>query len=107
MAFMDGNTPVGFCQLKEEPKAMKVARLYIDQSYSGKGAGKALMEHVMIKTQVLGKRSMWFEVFESNKPAMGLYNKLGFKKVDYYRISLINEEIVDVMSKELYIYMIM
>lgn len=53
----------------------ELAWLYVDPAYMGQGIGKKLIKHVMdnIKT-----RPLYVEVLAGNKPAIGLYESMGF-----------------------------
>ncbi len=62
---------VGFCAYKKN----HIGWLFVLSEYRGKGIGQALIKHALEKLE--GQGSLY--VVKSNKPALNLYEKLGFK----------------------------
>lgn len=55
----------------------------IREGYRGAGLGKYIMAEVLklAKKQLPGLKVFWLDVYENNAPAIGLYEKMGFKIV--------------------------
>ena len=52
----------------------------VDENYRHRGYGKYLLAGAISVAQKMGKKSMFLEVRDNNENALGLYEKLGFKK---------------------------
>lgn len=67
--------------------AAEITFLATDPDRRRRGEMQYLLEFLLQRLQ--SKESLWLEVHEKNTPALGLYEKLGFKKVGerpgYYR----------------------
>lgn len=84
-------TPIAYCQLRDhkhenndvidDPDALELKRLYIDQRYHGVGIGKRLILQSVAKAKELGKKTIWLYVWENNANAIGFYERQGFRKV--------------------------
>ncbi|KAJ8655123.1 hypothetical protein O0I10_009158 [Lichtheimia ornata] len=87
----DATTPIAYCQLRDhkhenndvidDPDALELKRLYIDQRYHGVGIGKRLILQSVAKAKELGKKTIWLYVWENNANAIGFYERQGFHKV--------------------------
>lgn len=53
--------------------------LYVVPEHRRRGIGKALMQYVEDWARTRGDRQIGLQVFESNKPALNLYNQLGYQ----------------------------
>jgi GNAT superfamily N-acetyltransferase len=60
--------------------ALEIARIYVVQSYVGKGVGKALIEKSIEIAGNLGKKTLYLGVWEKNKKAIDFYTAWGFTK---------------------------
>lgn len=50
------------------------------KDYRKKGLGTELMRLALAEAKKIGIKLVWLQVFSTNKDAIGLYRKLGFKK---------------------------
>lgn len=50
------------------------------KDYRKKGLGTKLMRLALAEAKKIGIRLVWLQVFSTNKDAIGLYRKMGFKK---------------------------
>lgn len=53
--------------------------LYVLPEHRRKGIGKALMLHAEAWAKARGDRQIGLQVFQSNQPALNLYDRLGFR----------------------------
>jgi len=81
---VDGkSTVVGHAELDVFGKDIKISRLLIDKSQRGKGFGEQMVVAIINYIQEkLDYKSIFLTVFTFNKPAIALYEKLGFKTVE-------------------------
>ena len=67
-----------------------IALLCVKKAYQGAGLGKSLLEYCIKNCQARGYNSFFLHVATTNKPAMNLYKKLGFKEMriirNYYHL---------------------
>ncbi|KAI7885084.1 acyl-CoA N-acyltransferase [Lichtheimia hyalospora FSU 10163] len=85
-----GNMPIAYCQLRDQkhdnddviddPNAVELRRLYIDQRYHGVGIGRRLILQSIAKAKELGKKTIWLYVWVNNSNAIGFYERQGFHK---------------------------
>lgn len=81
---------VGYCSYYIQPIVSlrgikKVAVVYsiaVDRNYSRMGFGEALLKESLKELTVNDIESIWLFVNAENKAAIGLYNKIGFEKID-------------------------
>lgn len=84
-----GSQLVGYVQFAQgttEPcvkteKPIELARLYVDESWHGKGAASKLLSEGLSHVKKLGFRSVWLGVWEKNIRAQKFYFKSGFHRV--------------------------
>lgn len=69
----------------EEP-ALKLDRLYLDDSVRRKGIGSLLIEHAKAETLRLGKQLLWLERMSTNDATIGFYRKHGFVDGGQFRL---------------------
>jgi L-amino acid N-acyltransferase YncA len=86
VAVDDGGTVVGTAEMGRRlggPAAHTAsAGFMVDPAHAGRGAGRALGEHVIARARADGYRSIVFNaVAESNARAVGLWRSLGFEIV--------------------------
>lgn len=76
--------PVGVCAIlkRDDPKyPYELAKMAVDRNERGKNIGWLLGKAVIEKTRELGAKKVFLESNTKLTPAMGLYDKLGFKKI--------------------------
>lgn len=66
-----------------------IGGLFVDGQYQGRGIGTALVQMAKEKTDVLE-----LDVYALNQPAIGFYDKQGFRIICFHRGVLSREEIV-------------
>lgn len=74
-----------FTKLKSR-KPVKLHRIYLDPTVHGKGLGKKLMAWVEQEFCIPGPSLLWLEVMDSQHAAIRFYEKLGFNKVQAFRL---------------------
>jgi DNA-binding MarR family transcriptional regulator/N-acetylglutamate synthase-like GNAT family acetyltransferase len=81
---LDGETPVGVCALikMDDPVyEYELAKMAVSPKAQGKSVGYKLGSAIVEKARSLGAHNLYLESNTILKPAIGLYQKLGFKKV--------------------------
>lgn len=85
-----------YCTVYQNGKAAACASAAVEQGYAlmqnvivhstlrGKGLGEKLCRAVLEKARRQGARYAYLQVVQTNKAAMNLYSKLGFRKVYTY-----------------------
>ncbi len=81
LALID-NCPVGYVVAFMAEGEARIISIAIDLRWRRRGIGESLMLEIMDRAEKLGAKKIYLEVKESNNPALRLYEKLGFKKVD-------------------------
>ena len=85
IALLNGN-PVGTCALikmENTPYDYELAKMAVSPKAQGLGIGLALGQHIIAKAKELGAKDVFLESNTLLRPAITLYHKLGFKKVDH------------------------
>ncbi len=62
--------------------SLDIESVAVDPEYRGKGLAKALFQHIEDIAKQRGYEKIVLEVREHNPEAIGLYEKLGFKKTE-------------------------
>lgn len=78
------NEPVGVCALikMNDPEYdYELAKMAVSPLMQGKGIGFLLGNAVIARAKELGAKNLYLESNTKLKPAISLYNKLGFRKV--------------------------
>jgi len=78
----DGDKIIGSAALmKEHDTIFELAKMAVDDAYKGRGISKLLMETCINKARSIGATKL--ELFSNHQliPALGLYEKYGFKHV--------------------------
>lgn len=83
------NVLVGYCIFTAPCEDCELLRIAVDEKYRHKGIGSMLID-AMIKRCIKNKgENIFLEVRESNKPAISLYESVGFDEIsrrkDYYK----------------------
>jgi ribosomal protein S18 acetylase RimI-like enzyme len=63
------------------PKQVQLQRIYLHPEAQGRGVGKLLIKSVEEEARKQGFENLWLAVYEKNDKAIGIYEKLGFRKV--------------------------
>ena len=78
------NEPVGVCALlkmNDEHYDYELSKLAVSPKVQGKGIGLLLGQAVIDKVKELGGRNLYLESNTALKPAIHIYEKLGFKRI--------------------------
>lgn len=73
--------------LLPEP-VMEVEKIYVLNTFFGKGFGKILMEHAVAVAKENFVRTLWLGVWEHNHRALAFYNKEGFSQFGEHNFSV-------------------
>jgi len=75
--------PVGACALikMDDDKSFELAKMAVSPSMQGKGLGLLLGNTAIAKARELGAQRLYLESNTMLKPAIRLYEKLGFRKI--------------------------
>lgn len=73
--------PVGASLIARRGWTSRLAGMAVVPEARKKGAGRALMAHLLDEARARSEREMVLEVIEQNAPAVALYEKCGFEKV--------------------------
>lgn len=76
-----GKMEVDWDERKKIRHNAEVYGVYIDPEYRGKGLGKMLMDEVEKLAREHEITRLWLDVVVTQKPAMALYRKLGFREI--------------------------
>ena len=75
------NEIIGFAGLKKIFDQADIMNIVIKKTYRNQGIGTLLLENLILLAKELNISTLFLEVNEQNKPAIHLYEKLGFKKL--------------------------
>ena len=75
------NEIIGFAGLKKIFDQADIMNIVIKKTYRNQGIGTLLLENLILLAKDLNISTIFLEVNEQNKPAIHLYEKLGFKKL--------------------------
>ena len=82
IALVDGK-PVGTCALdKHGPGIYELSKMAVDPSQRGRGVGLLLGKATIDRAIQLGAEELFLDSNTTLKPAIRLYHRLGFKKID-------------------------
>lgn len=80
--------PIGAVALKAHSEATcEMKRLFVMVQAQGKGIGKLLSERVMHEAKELGYSEMILDSLKRLKPAVALYQSLGFTEIEPYNFN--------------------
>lgn len=81
MAVYEGK-PVGTCTLiKINKEKYELSKMAVTSDFQGKGIGKLLGEAIIEQAKALHVKTLYIETNTILRPAISLYQKLGFKKI--------------------------
>lgn len=72
---------IGFAGLKIIFDQADIMNIVIKKAYRNQGIGTLLLENLILLAKDLNISTLFLEVNEQNKPAIHLYEKLGFEKL--------------------------
>ena len=75
------NEIIGFAGLKKNFDQADIMNIVIKKTYRNQGIGTLLLENLILLAKDLNISTLFLEVNEQNKPAIHLYEKLGFEKL--------------------------
>lgn len=79
---MTGGETVSCVALEKTPEGdFEIAKLAVDEKYSGRGYAMKIMEHAIRKAKEAGANRVILYTNSRLAPALGLYKKLGFRQV--------------------------
>lgn len=70
---------LGFIQIEEHFEIVDIINIAVDKENHNKGIGELLINYML---STISAEKILLEVKESNKSAIGLYNKCGFKEIN-------------------------
>lgn len=80
---------VGYLFYSEIYERLEIEQFEVEKIYRGQGIGGLLLQELIKKAKSEKKMNITLEVRESNKAALSLYQKFGFREValrkDYYQ----------------------
>ncbi|KEK09202.1 GNAT family N-acetyltransferase [Lysinibacillus fusiformis] len=83
-------------------ESLEIERIYIRQSFQGRGLGKYLMNKAIELAEAQNKSSIWLGVWDKNDNAIGFYKKIGFVQTGAHSFFMGEEEQIDlIMTKTL------
>jgi len=82
---VDGKNTAGCVAVREfNCDVCEMKRLYLRPKYRGVGLGRKLAKKIIEEAERIGYSSIRLDTLKNLKEAMGLYESLGFKRVDPY-----------------------
>lgn len=86
---MEGEQLAGYLGIQYGPDGADIMNIAVDPAFRGQGVARALMEEMLTRLKGMGLKWLTLEVRASNGPAIGLYQRFGFRQVGrrpkYYR----------------------
>ena len=81
-------------------KTLRISRIYVLNTFIGRGIGNALMQQCLNLAIELGKCIIWLGVWENNISAIAFYQKWGFEKFSTEIFVLGNDPQIDWLMKK-------
>jgi GNAT superfamily N-acetyltransferase len=82
------NQPAGCAALREiDARSCEMKRMFVYPQFQGRGVGRALAEKLIHEARKIGYASMRLDTSFRQIEAQGLYQSLGFKRIEpYYKL---------------------
>lgn len=90
---------LGKAQTETRDNAIEIERIYVDESFHGKGIGKLLMEYAIQFAKERGSAKIWLGVWEHNTKAIHFYQKNGFVEFGNHAFFLGEDEQNDLLME--------
>lgn len=90
----DGGEDVGLCMLAVRGEDAWIGGVGIVAGRRGEGIGRRLMKAAEENARARGVKRLWLEVLVQNEPAIGLYEKLGYKRIRELELWSLEEKLV-------------
>lgn len=89
LGMFDSGTLLGYIDYWATPDEVEILNVATAPPAQRRGVGARLVGHALAAAQEQGKQCVRLEVRRGNRPAIGLYQKLGFRAIavrpNYYR----------------------
>lgn len=82
IATVAGHTVACCALLRIAPDEFEAAKMAVDPAYQGRGIGRRLFQAVIHEARRLHARRLYLETNSALKPAIHLYESLGFQRLD-------------------------
>lgn len=73
--------PIGFSVVRSVLDEAELITVAVDPAFQGNGYARTILTEVIGDLRTVGVAHLFLEVRQDNKPAIGLYRSLGFKKI--------------------------
>ena len=90
----DGGQDVGLCMLAVRGEHAWIGGVGIVGGRRGEGIGKELMRAAEENARARAVKRLWLEVLVQNEPAIGLYEKLGYRRIRGVELWSLDEKLV-------------
>jgi ribosomal protein S18 acetylase RimI-like enzyme len=89
--------PVDIPEVDPEPGDRALRRLYVDSAWHGRGVGRRLIDAAFEHPGLRYARRVYVTVWEENRRAVRLYERLGFRRVGTTRFAIGSEAVEDLI----------
>lgn len=85
LLYKDGGNYIGCAAVRNKGNGIaELKRMYIQPAYQGKGLGPVLLNKALELAAALGYEKIRLDTLDTMLPAMNLYTKAGFYRIDAY-----------------------
>jgi diamine N-acetyltransferase len=108
------NTPVGYLKINygaaqtvlPNSRGLEIERIYVGRALKGSGIGRLFIRKAISFAEEMKLDYVWLGVWEHNYPAIGFYEKIGFKTSGQHLFKLGHEDQTDlIMHLDLHAYL--
>lgn len=104
---IDDGVPVGFLKVNRDEAqteaglshGLEVEQIYVHATHHGRGHGSRLIEHAIDTARAEGYPFIWLGVWENNRRAIAVYERLGFVPIGDHTFLFGSEEQRDVLMR--------